>query len=186
MSACVISVKEEIQTKKNNKKYCQQPWCAYNDFRQYPLQWRHNGCNGVSNHQPHDCLLNRLFRHRLQKASKLRVTGLCEWNPPMTGEFPAQRAITRKMFPYDDVIMPEYIFWLSKSTCSILRITFPFDKYGRIYAFVALNVSCSVGPSKQSRHCGYVVILDLFLHVVHVKIKTVSVDNKWLINVKRG
>ena len=26
------------------------------------LQWRPNGRNSVSNHQPHDCLLNRLFR----------------------------------------------------------------------------------------------------------------------------
>ena len=25
------------------------------------LQWRHNGRDGVSNHQPHDCLLLRLF-----------------------------------------------------------------------------------------------------------------------------
>ena len=24
-----------------------------------PLQWRHNGRDSVSNHQPHDCLLNR-------------------------------------------------------------------------------------------------------------------------------
>ena len=28
------------------------------------LHWRHNGLDGISNHQPHDCLLNRLFRHR--------------------------------------------------------------------------------------------------------------------------
>ena len=28
------------------------------------LQWRHNGRDSVSNHQPHDCLLNRLFRGR--------------------------------------------------------------------------------------------------------------------------
>ena len=28
------------------------------------LQWRHNGRDIVSNHQPHDCLLNRLFRRR--------------------------------------------------------------------------------------------------------------------------
>ena len=25
------------------------------------LQWRHNRHDGVSNHQPHDCLLNRLY-----------------------------------------------------------------------------------------------------------------------------
>ena len=40
--------------------------------------------------QPHDCLLNRLFRRRLKKTSKLRVTGLCAGNSPVTGEFPAQ------------------------------------------------------------------------------------------------
>ena len=56
------------------------------------LQWRHNGSDGVSNHQPHDCLLNRLFRRRSKKASKLRVTGLCVGNSPGTGEFPAQMA----------------------------------------------------------------------------------------------
>ena len=56
------------------------------------LQWRHNECDCVSNHQPHDCLLNRLFRRRSRKTSKIRVTGLCEGNSPMTGEFPAQRA----------------------------------------------------------------------------------------------
>ena len=28
------------------------------------LQWRHNERDGVSNPQPHDCLLNRLFRRR--------------------------------------------------------------------------------------------------------------------------
>ena len=42
--------------------------------------------------QPHECLLNRLFRHRLKKTSKLRITGLCEGNSPVTGEFPAQMA----------------------------------------------------------------------------------------------
>ena len=54
------------------------------------LQWRHNGRDGILNHQPDDCLLNRLFRHRSKKTSKLRVTDLCAGNPPMTGEFPAQ------------------------------------------------------------------------------------------------
>ena len=57
-----------------------------------PLHWRHNGRNGVSNHQPHDCLLNGLFRQRSKKTSKLRLNGLCEGNSQGTGEFPAQRA----------------------------------------------------------------------------------------------
>ena len=56
------------------------------------LQWRHNRGDSVSNHQPHDCLLNRLFRHRWKKTPKFRVTGLCEGNKPVTGEFPTQRA----------------------------------------------------------------------------------------------
>ena len=55
------------------------------------LQWRHNGLDGVSNHQPRHCLLSRLFRRRSKKTSKLRVSGLCAWNSPETGEFPAQR-----------------------------------------------------------------------------------------------
>ena len=57
-----------------------------------PLQWRHNGRDVVSNHQPHDCLFNHLFRRRSKKTSKLRVTGLCAENSPVTGEFPAQWA----------------------------------------------------------------------------------------------
>ena len=55
------------------------------------LHWRHNAHDSVSNHQPH-CLLNRLFRRRSKKISKLRVTGLCAGNSPETGEFPAQMA----------------------------------------------------------------------------------------------
>ena len=47
-----------------------------------PLRRRHNGRDGVSNHQPHDCLLNRLFRRRSKKISKHRVTGFCEGNSP--------------------------------------------------------------------------------------------------------
>ena len=56
------------------------------------LQWHHNGRDAVSNHQPHDCLLNRLLRRRSKKTPKLRVTGLCAGNSPGTGEFSAQRA----------------------------------------------------------------------------------------------
>ena len=56
------------------------------------LQWRHNEQDGVLNHQRLDNLLNRLFRSRSKKTSKLRVTGLCGGNSPVTGEFPTQRA----------------------------------------------------------------------------------------------
>ena len=36
--------------------------------------------------------LNRLFKAQIKGKSKLRVTGLCEGNSPVTGEFPAQMA----------------------------------------------------------------------------------------------
>ena len=60
--------------------------------RGLPLQGRHSEHNGASKHRRIDCLLNRLFGRRAKKTSKLRVTGLCEGNSPMTGEFPAQMA----------------------------------------------------------------------------------------------
>ena len=63
------------------------------------LQWRHNEHDGVSNHQSHNCLLNCLFSHRLKKTPKFRVTGLCAGNSLVTGP------VTRKMLPFDDVIM---------------------------------------------------------------------------------
>ena len=56
------------------------------------LQWRHNWYDSVSNHQLRDCLLNRLFRRRSKKTSKLCVTGLCVGNSPVTSELPAQMA----------------------------------------------------------------------------------------------
>ena len=58
----------------------------------HSLRWRHNRRDGVPNHQPHECLLNRLFGSRSKKTSKPRVTGLCAGNSPGTGEFPAQMA----------------------------------------------------------------------------------------------
>ena len=61
-------------------------------IRSKSLQWRHNGCDNVWNHQPYYRSLNRLFRRRSKETSKLRVTGLCEGNSPGTGEFPAQMA----------------------------------------------------------------------------------------------
>ena len=70
-----------------------------------PFHWRNNDHDGVSNHQPHGCLLNRLLRRRSKKTSKLRVTGLCVWKSPGPVNSPHKGPVTRKMFPFDDVIM---------------------------------------------------------------------------------
>ena len=69
------------------------------------LQWRHNDHNDVSNHQPRGRLLNRLFRRRSKKTSKLRVTGLYAGNSPGPVNAPHKGPVTQKMIPFDDVIM---------------------------------------------------------------------------------
>ena len=77
-----------------NQKPCQKSVLTNMDCSTHisqSLLWRHNGHDGVLNHQPHNCLLNSSFRRRSKKTSKLSVTGLCLGNSPMT-EFPAQRA----------------------------------------------------------------------------------------------
>ena len=61
-------------------------------FSTISLLWHHNGHYSVSNHQPHDCLLNCLFRRRSKKTSKLCVIGLCAGNSSVTGEYPTQMA----------------------------------------------------------------------------------------------
>ena len=61
-------------------------------FCKMTLRWRNNGRDSVSNHQPHDCLLNLLVRRRSTKTSKLRDTGLCAGTSMVIGEFPAQMA----------------------------------------------------------------------------------------------
>ena len=47
------------------------------------LQWRHNERDSLSKHRRLDCL---------QNTPKLRVTSLCEWNPPVTGRSHSLRA----------------------------------------------------------------------------------------------
>ena len=73
-----------------------------------PLRWRHNDHDGVSNHQPRGCLLNRLFTHRSKKTSKFRVTGLCAGNSPGPVNSPHKGPVTRKMLP------------LMTSSCSVM------------------------------------------------------------------
>ena len=69
----------------------------------FSLQWRHNERGGVSHQRRLDCLLNCLLRRRSKKTSKLRVTGLWLGNSPVN--YPQKGPVTRKMFPFDDVII---------------------------------------------------------------------------------
>ena len=72
------------------------------------LQCRCNECDGVSNHQPRDCLLSIYKgpdqRKHQSSASMAFVRGIHRW--PVNS--PHKRPVSRKMFPIDDVIMSCY------------------------------------------------------------------------------
>ena len=53
----------------------------------FPLQGHHHECDGVSNHQPHDCLVNRLFKVQIKE----NIKELRHW--PLRGEFTGDRWI---------------------------------------------------------------------------------------------
>ena len=64
------------------------------------LQWRYNEHDCVSNHRRHDCSGADQRKH--QSSTPLAFM----WSiSPVTDEFTAQSPVTRKMFPFDDVIM---------------------------------------------------------------------------------
>ena len=111
-----------------------------NRLSRYTLHWRYNDHDGVSNHQPHGCLLNRLFRRRPKKTSKLLVTGLCAGNSPGPVNSPHKRPVTRKMFPFDDVIMKILIVRESCHDRFILKmIGIPMLPQGRIKRILKSN-----------------------------------------------
>ena len=68
-------------------------WCWANirdiDGHKSTLQWRHTERHGVSKYRRLEHLLNRL---QIKEKTKLRVNGLYEGNPPVTGGFPSQKA----------------------------------------------------------------------------------------------
>ena len=62
----------------------------HNDGMQFTiLSWRHYERDGVSNYQPHDCLLNRLFNAQIKQNTKAPR----HW--PLCGEFTGDRWIPR-------------------------------------------------------------------------------------------
>ena len=91
------------------------------------LLWRPNERDGVSNHQPLDCFLNRLFRRRSRKHQSSASMAFVRGIHRRLVNSPYKEPITRKMFPFDDVIM--------------------YSKYHKIYThlcFVFVVVTLSV------------------------------------------
>ena len=109
------------------------------------LQWRHNERHGVSNHQSHECLLNRFSMRRSKKTSKLRVTGFVRGIHRWPVNSPQKRPVARKMFPFDDVIMhslnPE------KWGCNFKWVIFKL-----ISRITILSISCVIALMWMPQH----------------------------------
>ena len=87
----------------------------------FPLQWCHNERYRVPNHGHLHCSLNCWFRRRPKKTPKLRITGICVGNSPVTGKFPHKWPVAWKMFPFDDFIMLGITMWYIASNYPVLR-----------------------------------------------------------------
>ena len=86
------------------------------------LLWRHNGRDGVSKHQPHDCLLNQAQINENIKAP--RHCFVHRW--PIN--FPHKWPVARKMFPFDDVIMVTSAKFLTSLPVTVVCHTIKFTE----------------------------------------------------------
>ena len=77
----------------------------------HALRWRHNEWDGVSNHQPYDCLLNCLSGRRSKKTSKPASLAFVLGIHRRPVNSPHKWPVTRKLFPFDDVIMNIWWSW---------------------------------------------------------------------------
>ena len=73
------------------------------------LQWRQIEHNGVSNHRRLEGLFHRLFRRGSQKHQNSTSLAFVEGIHQCPMESPHKRPVTRKMFPFDNVIMWSYL-----------------------------------------------------------------------------
>ena len=112
---------------------------------QYSLQWRHNERDGVSNHQPHDCLLD----HFIQGADRWPL------NSP------------RKMFPFDGVTMKTKFLRFEILICPLFYISFNFISESHTSTYW-IDLSDRLAFFSQSYH-EYMVSHYLFVCVIFVK-----------------
>ena len=118
------------------------------------LQWRHNGADSVSNYQPHDCFLNRLFRRRSKKTSKLRLTGLCAGNSPVAGAFPAQMASNAEnvsIWWRHQLLDVRYSVFNATFHCSNWHkyLRYPQYTYVCVWNYTPLRDVSALGPSMR-------------------------------------
>ena len=140
----------------------------------FALHWRHNGHYNVSNHQPHDCLLNRLFRRRSKENIKLCVTGLCARNSLETGEFPAQMAsnaenvsIWWRHHGYCNGCSPVYMiaFWV----CIVMILNSIIHLSTSLVTIVATQSLCSSNsavPALLGIFCPLIILYNILLNML--------------------
>ena len=116
----------------------------------HTLQWHHNVWDGISNHQLHDCLFECLFRHRSKKTSMLRITGLCEGNSPVTGEFPAQRASNAENVS---------IWWCHHDTIRVIRLS-PNTGY------ILMVQDCSISSNSAMKLWQFCTYPSIYLEIL--------------------
>ena len=99
------------------------------DWEIMTLWWRHNERIVISNHQRLHCFLKCSFTHRSKKTSQLCVTGLCEGNSLWPVNSPHNGPVTRKMFPFDDVIMTmQRTRALGLGGTAVMELTYSFKR----------------------------------------------------------
>ena len=84
---------ETPSSKKYTRCCCALSCCGHisTAYQIFALQWRHNERDGVSNHLT--IVYSTVYLGANQrKHKKIRITGLCAGNSPMTGEFLTQKA----------------------------------------------------------------------------------------------
>ena len=95
------------------------PHVTYMAWQLHTLQRRQSRRDCISKHRRLDCLLNRLFRRRSKKTSKLAIL---KGIPRRPVNSPHKEPVTRKMFPLDDVIMIHTWWSKTKKTFCIWKI----------------------------------------------------------------
>ena len=115
-------------------------------IQRYALQWRHNENRGVSNNWRLHCYFGEDQRKHQSSASLNCAKGKHRW-PVLS---PHQGPVTRKMFPFDDVIMSLLCLWI------------PMIKVQRSFFYVmaipvpgktVLMVNLGAGYSMPVCHC---------------------------------
>ena len=69
------------------------------------LHWRHNDKRWRLKSPASRLFTQSFIQAQIKETSKLRVTGLCVGNSPGPVNSPHKGPVTRKIFPFDDVIM---------------------------------------------------------------------------------